>query len=111
MEEIMNKYFLRILVAVSLGMQLIAGQAMAGKIFVTVKNLTNGLYFTPLLITAHDKDTHLFELGTQASVELQAMAEGGDIFLLTQLVDFWSQAKILVISRLILSEHEIGIYP
>lgn len=82
----MTKYFQRILVAVSLGMLLIAGQAMAGKIFVTVKNLTNGLYFTPLLITAHDSKTRLFELGVPASEELQAMAEGGNIDLLAQMV-------------------------
>ena len=55
------------------------GQAAAAKFTVTVKNLTNGIYFTPLLITAHDGDTHLFETGSPVSPALQAMAEGGDI--------------------------------
>ena len=51
----------------------------AAEFSVSVKNLTNGTYFTPLLITAHDRNTHLFETGEFASKELQAMAEGGDI--------------------------------
>ena len=55
------------------------GQAMATEFTVSIKNLTNGIYFTPLLVTAHDGDTRLFETGTPASAALQAMAEGGDI--------------------------------
>ena len=58
------------------------GQASAAEIRVTVKNLTNGTWFTPLLITAHDRHTDLFETGEPASASLQAMAEGGDISLL-----------------------------
>jgi len=54
-------------------------QALAAEFSVTVKNLTHGTWFTPLLITAHDRHTDLFETGEQASVELRAMAEGGDI--------------------------------
>ena len=91
----MNKYFLSLLVSVSLGMLLTAGHAMAGKIFVTVKNLTNGLYFTPLLITAHDSNTRLFELGVPATEELQAMAEGGNIDLLTQMLGGADQDTII----------------
>ena len=59
---------------------------MAAEFTVTVKNLTNGIYFTPLLITAHDGDTHLFETGSPASEALQAMAEGGDISGLVEMV-------------------------
>ncbi len=54
------------------------GQASAAEFNVTVKNLTNGTWFTPLLITAHDRHTDLFETGEPASEALQAMAEGGD---------------------------------
>ena len=54
-------------------------QAAAAEFSVTVKNLTNGTWFTPLLITAHDKYTDVFETGEPASDELQAVAEGGDI--------------------------------
>ncbi len=53
--------------------------AFAKDVTVEIINLTNGLYFTPLLIAVHDKDTHLFQAGVAASANLQAMAEGGDI--------------------------------
>jgi hypothetical protein len=54
--------------------------AMAGKnVTVEVTNLTNAIYFTPLLVSAHDKYTHLFQPGVAATASLQAMAEGGDI--------------------------------
>lgn len=53
--------------------------AQAKDISVTVTNLTNGLYFTPLLVTAHSKKVHFYQLGKPASMSLQAMAEGGDI--------------------------------
>ena len=55
------------------------GLAMAQDISVTITNLTNGTYFTPLLVSAHDNQTHLFQPGMAASIHLQAMAEGGDI--------------------------------
>jgi hypothetical protein len=51
----------------------------AQNIDVEVTNLTHGIFFTPILISAHAADTALFEVGTAASVELQAMAEGGDL--------------------------------
>ena len=54
-------------------------QASAAEFSVTVKNLTHGTWFTPLLITAHDKHTDLFETGESATEALRAMAEGGDI--------------------------------
>lgn len=53
--------------------------AMAKELHVLVTNLTNGIYYTPLLVAAHQADTDLFEPGTAASAHLQAMAEGGDI--------------------------------
>lgn len=53
--------------------------ALAKDISVKITNLTNGIYFTPLLVSAHDREVDFFELGEAASDELQAMAEGGDI--------------------------------
>ena len=53
--------------------------AQAQQFTVSVQNLTHGIGFTPLLISAHDNNTHLFRVGTMASDDLQAMAEGGDI--------------------------------
>jgi hypothetical protein len=52
---------------------------MAQDLNIQLTNLTNGIYFTPLLAAAHDVNTHLFVEGSSASVNLQAMAEGGDI--------------------------------
>ena len=53
--------------------------SQARDITVTITNLTNGLYFTPLLVSAHSHDLDFYELGEPASAHLQAMAEGGDI--------------------------------
>ena len=58
---------------------LTASFAQAAELEITVENLTRGIAFTPLLIAAHDMDSHLFTTGEMASPELQAMAEGGDI--------------------------------
>ena len=73
----MNKYMIGLLVAGSLSSSL----AMADDKSVTVEitNLSNALYYTPLLVSAHNRNTHLFQTGTAASVNLQAMAEGGNI--------------------------------
>lgn len=60
------------------GSLLAANPLSAREIGIQVTNLTNAVYFTPLLVAAHNPQTHLFELGTPASMDLQAMAEGGD---------------------------------
>ena len=51
----------------------------AAELEITVTNLTQGIYYTPLIIGAHSSDTHIFESGTVAGSALQALAEGGDI--------------------------------
>ncbi len=73
----MNKYIIGLLVAGSLSSSL----AMADDKNVTVEitNLSNGLYYTPLLVSAHNRNTHLFQAGSAASANLQAMAEGGNL--------------------------------
>jgi len=58
---------------------LIASPGFAQQLDVRVTNLTNAIYFTPLLASAHPAGTHIFQPGTAASANLQAMAEGGDI--------------------------------
>ena len=65
--------------ALLLAGSLLSAPAMADKLDITITNLTHGTYFTPLLVAAHPRDIHLFEPGQQASDNLQAMAEGGDI--------------------------------
>lgn len=51
---------------------------MAQDLDIKVTNLTNAMYFTPILAAAHDATTHLYVAGTAASISLQAQAEGGD---------------------------------
>jgi len=53
--------------------------ATAQDLTIEITNLTNAVYFTPLLVSAHNAQTHLFQPGVAASASLQAMAEGGDI--------------------------------
>jgi hypothetical protein len=72
----MKKLLLGLLVVCSLSSPLV----MADKIVtVEITNLSNALYYTPLLVSAHNRHTHVFQPGTPASASLQAMAEGGDI--------------------------------
>ena len=59
---------------------------LAKDLEVELTNLTHGSYFTPLLVAAHNRHLDLFEVGTSASKELQAMAEGGDISALVTIV-------------------------
>ena len=60
------------------GSLLASAPLLARDLTVEITNLTHATYFTPLLVAAHNRHTHLFEVGTEASVNLQAMAEGGD---------------------------------
>ena len=52
--------------------------AFSQSIDVQVTNLTHGIHFTPILVSAHDSGTHLFEAGQAASDALKSMAEGGN---------------------------------
>lgn len=49
------------------------------EIDVKITNLTSGINFTPLLVSAHHSSAKLFTAGAAASANLTAMAEGGDI--------------------------------
>ncbi|MCU7932282.1 MAG: spondin domain-containing protein [Candidatus Thiodiazotropha sp. (ex Codakia rugifera)] len=74
----MKKSLTAVLASASL---LISANSIASdrEVSVEITNLTNAIYFTPLLVAAHHRDTHLFQLSTEASDNLQAMAEGGNI--------------------------------
>ncbi|CAH9052567.1 hypothetical protein PSECIP111951_00647 [Pseudoalteromonas holothuriae] len=61
--------------------------AQAADIDVKITNLTQGIYFTPILVGAHNSDAHLFQTGQTASDGLQAMAEGGSIDALSATLD------------------------
>ena len=71
----MKKHIAAILTASALA----TSPAIAQDLTLKITNLTNGIYFTPFLVAAHDSSTHLFMEGSAASSNLQAMAEGGDI--------------------------------
>ena len=58
---------------------LLSTTLMAQELEVKITNNTNGIYFTPLLVSAHPSTTALFTTGAAASAHLKAMAEGGDV--------------------------------
>jgi len=58
---------------------LMSSSLLASEIEVKITNLTKGVYFTPLLVSAHNADAKLYTAGEAASTSLQMMAEGGDI--------------------------------
>lgn len=66
---------------------LAATSLSAAEVDIKVTNLTQGIYFTPLLVTAHNAEASLYQLGQAASPELQAMAEGGSLDGLVGIVD------------------------
>lgn len=68
---------LALLSALTLGS--FSGLTQAATWDVSVLNLTHGNHFTPLLLTAHDHNTHLFELGAAASLPIEHMAECGHL--------------------------------
>lgn len=69
----------KILAATATPLFLASTFATAQTVDIEITNLTQGMYFTPILISAHDSSQHLFEAGQSATAELTAMAEGGDI--------------------------------
>ncbi|GAA3927996.1 spondin domain-containing protein [Litoribacillus peritrichatus] len=62
-----------------LALPLVAAPVSAAELNIEVTNLTNGIHFTPLLITAHDDSVDFFTTGVAASPALISMAEGGVI--------------------------------
>ena len=59
---------------------LIMGSTLSAlSIDVKITNLTSGIDFTPLLVSAHSQNSKLYMNGSAASANLKAMAEGGDI--------------------------------
>ena len=58
---------------------LTSAAASAQELSVKITNLTNGTYFTPVLVAAHSSSVDLFELGMPATMHLRMMAEGGNL--------------------------------
>ncbi|MGF1774273.1 spondin domain-containing protein [Vibrio wakamikoensis] len=63
-----------------------AGSVNAAELEITITNATKGIYFTPLIVAAHNSDLVMFRTGQAASAELEAMAEGGDISALASVI-------------------------
>ncbi len=75
----MKKNLFAQLIATSALALLGASETFALDYTVKIENLMHGTYITPLLISAHPATTTLFTSGMPASVNLQKLAEGGDI--------------------------------
>lgn len=64
----------------ALGSVLLSGVATADGYFeVTVTNVTKGMTFTPIMVATTRNGDRFFELGAQASDEVETMAETGDL--------------------------------
>ena len=74
----MNSRFARCLLLVCSLLASHAALANTIEYEVTITNLTRGNNFTPVLVASHRSGVTLFELGSRASEELAALAEGGD---------------------------------
>jgi hypothetical protein len=60
-----------------------SNHSFAADVTIEIQNLTQGMYFTPIAAVAHTPDASLFEVGEEASPEIQEMAEGGSLAGLT----------------------------
>ena len=61
--------------------------SIAQELEIEFTNLTHGIHYTPILMSAHSDAISLFSAGVAATPELQMMAEGGDISGLVTLLD------------------------
>jgi len=61
--------------------------AQAADYEVTVTNLTAGIHFTPVIVSAHTPEVAMFRTTTAASPEMQAIAEGGDVSSMAALLE------------------------
>jgi len=69
---------------------LASASTQAQDLSLTLTNLTQGVFLTPVITAAHPADMHSFVLGEAASDALTAMAEGGDI---SGLSTMWTAAN------------------
>ena len=77
--KLTTRFFqLALLTSIGFGMANAQASDDEGMYAVTVTNLTRGESFTPIMVATHTKGTHAFTLGSPASAELTAIAEGGD---------------------------------
>lgn len=72
-------------VALSLALASIGTQA--AELEIKIQNISHGMYFAPLLVSAHAADQHLYTLGEDAGLAIQTMAEGGNLDPLITMTD------------------------
>ena len=72
----MKTSFTKIILSTAL---LMSTSLFASEVEVKITNLTKGINFTPLLVSAHNAGAKLFTSGEASSNALQKMAEGGSI--------------------------------
>lgn len=75
----MNKQKVLGLTFSALALSMSVSTLNAAELDISITNATKGIYFTPILVAAHDSSLFMFRTGETASAELEAMAEGGDI--------------------------------
>jgi len=85
----MNKRLNKIAISMACGSLLFSSAVFAdsAQYEVTITNLTRAQVFTPILVSSHRKGVTLFEVGSAASSELSALAEGGDVAPLTAVLN------------------------
>ena len=75
----MNKQKVFTFTLSTLVLSMSASTLNAAELDISITNATKGIYFTPILVAAHDSSLFMFRTGESASTELESMAEGGDI--------------------------------
>lgn len=65
----------------------LASAVHAAEYEVSVTNVTAGVHFTPLIVSAHPANVAMFKAATVASTQLQAIAEGGDVSSMAALLE------------------------
>ena len=79
----MNRKTLALAIA-TMGLSSVAN---AAEFEVSITNLTAGVYFTPVIVSAHSPEVAMFQTGQEASTQLQRIAEGGDVSGMAALLD------------------------
>ena len=77
----MKSLFLKISAIIVAGIAIVSCDTMASdsnrSFEVTITNISHGEFFTPIMVTSHQRGVKLFTLGDPASVELEDVAESG----------------------------------
>ena len=89
---------LRKSILIALPLAFAATNALADDYQITITNLTQSQFFTPILVATHKRGMPVFVPGSPASSDLEALAEGGDISLLKGTLDASSDVHETVAS-------------